>query len=51
MGVIGAREASEEVSTVTSIGMGRPQTWVMAALMGFGPVYRPRQRPDAAEPL
>ena len=24
---------------------------VGAALMGFGPVYRPRQRPDAAEPL
>ena len=33
-GGMGAREASEEVSTVTSMGMGRPQTWVMAALMG-----------------
>ena len=33
-GCMGAREASEEVSTVTSMGMGRPQTWVMAALMG-----------------
>ncbi len=33
-GGIGARKTSEEVSTVTSMGMGRPQTWVTAALMG-----------------
>ena len=33
-GGMGARETSEEVSTVTSMGMGRPQTWVTAALIG-----------------
>ncbi|ERH23192.1 hypothetical protein HMPREF1549_00226 [Actinomyces johnsonii F0510] len=33
-GGIGVLETSEEVSTVTSMGMGRPQTWVTAALIG-----------------
>ena len=33
-GGMGARETSEEVSTVTSMGMGRPQTWVTAAPIG-----------------
>ena len=27
-GDMGARDTSEEVSTVTSMGMGRPQTWL-----------------------
>ena len=45
-GGMGAREASEEVSTVTSMGMGRPQTWVMAALMGARAARRcPWRRP------
>ncbi|EGF56767.1 hypothetical protein HMPREF9056_00702 [Actinomyces sp. oral taxon 170 str. F0386] len=34
VGGIGARETSDEVSTVTSMGMGRPQTCVIAAPMG-----------------
>ncbi|ERH25322.1 hypothetical protein HMPREF1979_00585 [Actinomyces johnsonii F0542] len=33
-GGMGVLETSEEVSTVTSMGMGRPQTWVTAALIG-----------------